>query len=166
MRKVEDSLTPTLEKTNLPEGDDRARGSQAPRGDAENEDPDADDDGNKEETFDLKAPRYITETAAGACLDCGKRSNRHESLFLCGRWGLLLYRFWFQFLFCTSALLLIALCFYHGADIHAHGHGANYLLLVIDFGVCFVALFLGLPGLLRKFAVITNVFVRATRRSR
>lgn len=105
---------------------------------------------------EYRIPMYITKKAEKKCGWC-QRSNRHESLFPCGKFGISLMMFEFQFAKNSSLLALIALFWYEIVDIHNNGHWAVYILLVIGILVYLYGLIYLVPVCTRRHMLITNV---------
>ena len=105
----------------------------------------------------LAPPLYIKQKTSKRCLDCLVRSNRHENLFPCGRFGIWFFMFEFQVILNLSLLVLIALFWNLSVDIKLRGHGAWYVLWVVDVLLYLATVFYFLPACIRKYMVITNV---------
>jgi hypothetical protein len=105
----------------------------------------------------LAAPAYIRQKKGKRCFDCSVRSNRHENLFPCGRFGISFFLFEFRLIIHLSVLVLIALFWHLTVDIKKRGHGALFILWVIEVLLFLAILFFFLPVCVRKYMVITNV---------
>lgn len=109
-----------------------------------------------EVVIDYPAPKYIRQKAEKKCGWC-QRSNRQESLFPCGKFGISLMVFEFQMVLSSSLLGLIALCWYEAVDIRNYGRWPAYILLVISILVYLYILIYVIPVCLRRFMLVTNV---------
>lgn len=109
-----------------------------------------------EVVVDYSVPRYIKHKAEKKCGWC-QRSNRQESLFPCGRFGICLIRFEFQLILSSSILAFIALVWYEAVDINNNGHWAIYILLGITILLYLLIILYIIPVCIRRFMLVTNV---------
>ena len=103
-----------------------------------------------------QTPSYIKVRAEQKC-GCCQKSNRQESLFPCGKFGVSLMMFEFQFVLCLTILQLIGTCWYEMVDVHKYGHWAVYFLVILDIILALYTILYLMPVCTRRYMLVTDV---------